>query len=455
MKSLLIIVLLVAFALWYARRSPRWVYEVIVKPVLSPVVNYTIYYFRRFVFFESSEKARREFYEGYAKDQRRLAKQKTLTNIAVVNKNRNKYTETFINRKIDGLKETYYVHQFYGGYFPTSEVHYNHLLSENELVLKFVELWELFWNKGRSHYLKKAFRKYLLRNDVKIVLAEFGTVGLEIMNSCKEAKLPLIVTLRGYDIHHRETFETNQSRYAELFTYASLIICVSEDIRDKVKKLFDVEDKLLYLPSPIDLELFSYSDHSANPPVFIAVGRFAETKSPHLTILAFNETLKQIPDAKLVMIGRDGGGELFEACHILVRALNIQDKVEFCGVLSPENVAKEMKKARVFVQHSLTTPINGDKEGTPVSIREAMACGLPVVATRHAGIIETIQSGKNGVLVEEYDYLAMANEMLRVCQSDNLVQELGVNAAASMRSNELIIHNKDLLRKMIEKYRLR
>lgn len=439
----------------YAKRSPRWIYTALIKPLLSPIINYFIYYFRRFVLGESSEKARREFHTGFARDQRRLEKKKRLVNIAVVNKNRNKYTETFINLKIEGLKETYYVHQFYGGYFPTSEVHHNHLISENELVIKFIDLWELFWNKGKNYYLKKSFQNYLLHNNVKIVLAEFGTVGLEILESCKKNKLPLIVTLRGYDIHHRQTFEPNKARYAELFDYASHIICVSEDIRDKVKEIFNVEDKLLYLPSPIELSLFSYSDHSENPPIFLAVGRFAETKSPHLTILAFNEVLKKIPDARLRMIGKDGGGELFEACHILVRSLNIHDKVDFLGILSPTEVAEEMRNARIFVQHSLTTPINGDKEGTPVSIREAMACGLPVVATRHAGITEIIQSGENGFLIDEYDYLAMAEEMLRVCQSDNLVRELGKNASESIRKNELILKNKEILVELIEKYRMK
>lgn len=438
----------------YAQRDPRRIYTALIKPLLSPIVNYSIYYFRRLVLRESSEKARREFHTGFARDQRRLAKKNSLVNIAVVNKNRNKYTETFINLKIEGLKETYYVHQFYGGYFPTSEVHHNHLISENEMVLKFIELWELFWNKGKNYYFKKSFRNYLLRNNIKVVLAEFGTVGLELLEICKTNKIPLIVTLRGYDIHHRQTFEPNKVRYAELFDYASQIICVSEDIRDKVKSLFNIDNKILYLPSPIQLNLFSYSDHSGNAPVFLAVGRFAETKSPHLTILAFNEVLKKIPEARLRMVGKDGGGELFEACHILVRALTIQDKVDFLGILSPAEVAEEMKNARIFVQHSLTTPINGDKEGTPVSIREAMASGLPIIATRHAGITEIIQSGKNGILVDEYDYLAMAEEMFRVCKSDSLVHELGKSASESIRKNELILRNKEILVELIEKYRL-
>ncbi len=455
MNTIIAIITVCVIMMAYSRRSPRWVYVALIRPVISKIVNYTIYYFRRFVLFESVEKAKREHYTDYARNERRKKKKKDLINIAVVNKNLNKYTETFIDLKIKGLKEHYYVHQLYGGYFPDSEVHENHLLSDNPIILKFIEWWELFWNKGKNHYLKKAFRNYLKRNNIKIVLAEFGTCGAEVFEDCRKADIPLIVTFRGYDIHHKEFFKTNRERYKDMLAYCSKIICVSNDILNKINNLYNVSEKLFYLPSLIDLNLFTYSDHSKNPPVFLFVGRFAETKSPHLVILSFHEVLKQIPDARLVMIGQGGGGELFESSLILARALNIENKIDFKGVQTPQQVYEEMKKARVFVQHSLTTPVNGDKEGTPVSVREAMATGLPVVATNHAGIAEVITHKETGILVDEYDYITMAKEMFRVCSSDKLIYELGTVAAESIRSNELITNNIEYLSTLIEKFRLR
>ena len=79
----------------------------------------------------------------------------------------------------------------------------------------------------------------------------------------------------------------------------------------------------------MDLNLFQAKTKIPEKNIFLSVGRFAETKSPHLTILAFHEVLKSIPDAEFRMIGKDGGGGLFEACHILVKALNIEEKVFF------------------------------------------------------------------------------------------------------------------------------
>lgn len=73
----------------------------------------------------------------------------------------------------------------------------------------------------------------------------------------------------------------------------------------------------------------------------------------------------------------------------------------------------------------MTTPLNGDKEGTPVAIMEAMACGLPVISTHHAGIEELIITGENGFLVKEYDFINMAKMMINVAKDDALIQKLG------------------------------
>jgi glycosyltransferase involved in cell wall biosynthesis len=135
----------------------------------------------------------------------------------------------------------------------------------------------------------------------------------------------------------------------------------------------------------------------------------------------------------------------------LVKALKIEKSVIFKGICSTDEVLEQMQKARVFVQHSITTPINGDKEGTPVVVMEAMANGLPVVATKHAGIAELIVSGENGFLVEEYDYINMAKMMVTVCKNDELVSHIGKKASESILNNYLIVNNKNVLLHQVNK----
>ena len=101
---------------------------------------------------------------------------------------------------------------------------------------------------------------------------------------------------------------------------------------------------------------------------------------------------------------------------------------------SHDVVRQEMRKARAFVQHSITAS-NGDSEGTPVAVLEAGAIGLPVVATRHAGISDVVSHGETGLLVAERDIAGMAACMLELARNPSLAAGLGRNAAAQVRQH--------------------
>ena len=424
----------------------------------SLTVNYGIYYYRRLVLQQDEQTARREHY-GYYLERKarkdRLKKQaqqqgettEVLT-IALCNRNQNKYTETFVWQHLQHLP--FHLVPIYGShdYLPTVDRH------GRTFFLSRPGDGKLWWNKMvlglRERELKeKALQSYLIQEGVQLVLAEFGTVGANVLPVAKKMDLPLVVIFYGYDAFHAHVLSEFGKKYQEMFAYAAAIIGVSQDICKQVQKLGAPAEKVHYLPCALNLSLFQYSAHHQHPPVFLSVGRFAETKSPHLVILAFAQVAKEIPEARLVMVGKDGGGDLFEACHILVRALRLEDKVDFKGILSPWEVFEEMQKARVFVQHSLTTPLHGDKEGTPVAVMEAMACGLPVVSTRHAGIAEMIEHNETGLLVEEYDVDGMAIAMLRLIREQEFAAQLAQRAAQWIRKNELVSNHHDRLAEII------
>src|SRR5207247_4061449 len=90
-----------------------------------------------------------------------------------------------------------------------------------------------------------------------------------------------------------------------------------------------------------------------------------------------------------------------------------------------EVVQRLMRDADIFVQHSITDPDTGDAEGLPVSILEAMAHGLPVVSTRHAGIPEAVSDGVSGYLVDEGDTAGMAERIVALIRSADLRHRMG------------------------------
>lgn len=362
---------------------------------------------------------------------------KVTPNIVVANINRAKYTETFINEALPHLK--YKVYYLYGAELPVYDDGHRHLLSGEPALHNLALLLESAFRLDHGHFVKNSIANYCERNKIRLVLAEFGPVGVQMLPITRDLGIPLVVYFHAYDVFHEPTWRAHAPSYKKLFREAEKIVVVSRFMREKLAASGAPAEKIVHLPAFVNLKLFPYRDHSMAPPRFVSVGRFAETKSPHLTILAFQRVVEAVPEATLVMIGKGGGGELFEACLILARALGLEGRIIFKGVLAHEEVAREMANARVFVQHSVTTPEHHDKEGKPVAIMEAMACGLPVIATRHSGIPELITDGVDGLLVEEYDIDALAAAMIRLANDDSLVMTLGEKAS-------LRIHNDPEIR---------
>jgi colanic acid/amylovoran biosynthesis glycosyltransferase len=421
-----------------------------IKLFFSKTVNYTIYYFRRIFLFQTKKEAMREHYDGHILAQNDLIKKNKLTNIILANQNANKYTETFVQKHLKELP--FYIHFLYEK-LPLFHAKKGNIVFKNNKSKFYTQYINTYFKNHYENQIVKKLTNFIKKEKVKLILCEFGPTGLFFTPIASSNKIPLVCIFHGYDAWNKKTLA--EYNYSTLFLEATVIIGVSKEICLQLENLGCAKEKISYLPCGYNQQLFTYSNHSKNPNIFLTIGRFTETKSPHLTILAFNEVLKVIPDAELRMVGKDGGGELFEACHILVKALKIENSVHFLGIQTPEQVAQEMQNARVFAQHSLTTPLMGDKEGTPVSIMEAMASGLPIVATKHAGIQEIIENGVSGILVEEYDYMTMANEMIRVCNSNKLVEQLGKAATNTIQNNLLIQDNSRILEDIIEKHRLK
>jgi glycosyltransferase involved in cell wall biosynthesis len=152
---------------------------------------------------------------------------------------------------------------------------------------------------------------------------------------------------------------------------------------------------VVYLPYGVDLNMFNRADLARAPPQFVAVGRFVEKKAPHLLILAFARVLEARPNARLTMIG---DGPLAPLCRQMVLSMGLADRIALPGARPHAFVAATMTMSRAFVQHSIEAN-NGDCEGTPNSIIEALSAALPVVATRHAGI-RRIEHGSTGLVDE-------------------------------------------------------
>lgn len=417
---------------------------------LSLVVNWGIYYFRKWFLGWPEE---RNWGVHYPKRLKELAEQELSKNgtVAVFNQNLEKYSETFVNGQIKALN---YRVLYYSGWPKPLYLQGSGLLIDSTSLittLKFA-LMNAF-GKDIGAYQDDVIVKSLVEHEVSCIVAHFGPMGAKLLHVAKISGIPLVTVFHGYDAWNKVELEAHKEGYKELFDQSVLVVGVSKQICARLEELGCPSNKIEYMPAYVNPVYFETKFEYHAAPEFLSVGRFSCTKSPFLVIESFCDVLKQIPEARLTMIGGDDGEGLYEACHILVRALGIEHKVRFLGILPPERVLEEMKATTIFVQHSVTTPLNGDKEGTPVSIMEAMALGLPIVATDHAGIGEMITNGKTGILVDEFGIDQMSKEMIRLATDIELRKELGGNAAAEIRNNELVSDGARKFAALIERYR--
>lgn len=328
--------------------------------------------------------------------------------------------ETFIRAHIERLPAR--VHVLHGGVFPRYRDDGRPLLLRGNPIRRSARVVRrLFFGVALEHFEHIAFRHFIKANGISAVLAEYGGVGVAVMDDCRRANVPLIVHFHGADAHARRNLEGAGKRYGELFENAAALIAVSHDMEGRLMTLGAPECKIHYNPCGADTTLFSGADPAGAAPLFIAAGRFVDKKAPHLTLLAFKEVVIAHPEARLLMMG---DGPLLKACRQLCRALGFNDCVQFMGACSHFEVAGAMRHARAFVQHSVRTA-DGDSEGTPLSVTEAQAAGLPVVATRHAGIKDVVVEGETGLLVNEGDVQGMAEHMIRLADDPALAGELG------------------------------
>jgi glycosyltransferase involved in cell wall biosynthesis len=271
-------------------------------------------------------------------------------------------------------------------------------------------------------------QRYLQREKVDVVLSEWATTSVPLMEPCEKAGIPLVTQIHGADIHHHDNLETHRDSYRRLFERGAAFIYGARSMAVKLRELGVPEQKMHYNPCGVDVNAFAPCDPAANGPVFISLSRFADKKAPQLTLLAFERVLREVPDARYIAAGT---GPLLESCQQMARALGISDRVDYQGFVPHEMTPAFLRQGRAFIQHSCTTSY-GDAEGTVISVLEACACGLPVVGTRHGGLLDSVIPGETGFLVDEMDVEAMAKHMITLARDPMLAGGMGQKARARM-----------------------
>jgi glycosyltransferase involved in cell wall biosynthesis len=238
--------------------------------------------------------------------------------------------------------------------------------------------------------------------------------------------VPLIVTLHGYDVTVRQNFA---ARYTSLWKQVSLFLCVSDFIKHKAVEAGFPAKKLMVHHIGIDTSVFHPPTESRVSGLILFVGRLAEKKGCENLLRAMDIVRGTVSGASLVIIGN---GPLRPTLQALASSLRLP--CQFLGPQPPAKVQEWMQKASILCAPSQTAA-GGDSEGLPIVLLEAMAVGLPVVSTFHAGIPEAVSHGQSGLLGPEGNIPALAKSLILYLESPELAAKHGAAGTVLVRKD--------------------
>lgn len=265
-----------------------------------------------------------------------------------------------------------------------------------------------------------------------IICCQFGYRGVEFIDIFKKQKLKakFVTCFRGSDLSKH--IKENPRKYNELFKIGDLFLPVCNFFRERLISLGCNPRKIKVQHSSIDCKKFSFKARSLGPNdtiQIITVARLTEKKGLEYAIRAIKKLLKKFPRIEYKIVGT---GPLQTKLEQLIKELNLQQNIQLIGWACQDKVAALLNEAHIFIHPSITD-YKGSQEGIPNALKEAMAQGMPIVSTYHAGIPELVDNDVSGFLVPEKNVSALAKKIAFLIKNPGLWKKIGLAARKKVR----------------------
>jgi colanic acid/amylovoran biosynthesis glycosyltransferase len=282
---------------------------------------------------------------------------------------------------------------------------------ENSLNLKLFYIGIKFINSNKKFDIVHCH--YGVNGNIGVTLKEIGII-----------KSKIITSFYGFDVSRATKYK--KQLYQKLFQKGDLFISLSNFMKkQQLNKLGAPDKKIIIHHLGVDLEKFKLEKkHNLKKTIrLLTIARLTEKKGLAYSIKAFQKLHKNYPNIEYNIIGN---GPLKTKLEKIIEELNLKNKVNLLGEMNKNQIKKILENSDIFILTSVTAS-DGDMEGTPTVILEAMSAELPILSTWHAGIPEQIKNYETGLLVTEKDIPDISQKLSYLIENPKISYKMGKN----------------------------
>lgn len=300
---------------------------------------------------------------------------------------------------------------------------FKHAPSHFDVVVRSLNV---FRYGKRAWSLKLLFRSspLLERGPFDVVHCQFGTLGLRALEAypTRPKNCRIVTSIRGADI--TRILKKHPGIYDELFKRGDLFLSVCESLKERLIQAGCAEEKIVVHYDGIDCSKFEYVQRKREPgePLkALTIARLVEKKGVAFAIDAVSRLLSKGEKIEYRIVG---DGMLREELQQSIDSRGVAGQIKLLGWKTHEEVKMLTEESHILVAPSVTGE-DGDQEGIPNVIKEAMASGLAVISTLHSGIPELVTDGVSGLLVPERDATSLADALTYLIRHPEMCNEMG------------------------------
>jgi colanic acid/amylovoran biosynthesis glycosyltransferase len=230
----------------------------------------------------------------------------------------------------------------------------------------------------------------------------------------------LLTVFHGYDLSSYLKEQDDSHIYSHLFKQGDLFLPISDLWKDRLLELGCSPEKIIVHRMGIDVDKFLFQPRQVGVDGkvrIVSIARLVGKKGIEYGIRAIEKITKTLEQFEYI-------GPLRTELENLINHLGVSQYVKLTGWKEQPEILEILSQSHIFLAPSITSN-TGDQEGIPVVLMEAMACGLPVISTKHGGIPELVKDNVSGFLVPEKSVDELADKLSHLISHPELWLEMG------------------------------